>query len=366
MILAIACAQYSRKESTDNAAPGRFISIGMWPMCKLGTSSFLIKITGDDSDDDSSPSDYEDIEEAKKEINLTDIANAPSGVRIDIPPSYMLDIQVPLIAKNGWAYRSRLIYNAIVDDDYETFVQLLELYCSMPDEKIPPSVIQFTIQCDRSELFDTCIRHTGQGIILDNATDSPEMKKDVYLGLNVHGKKSKAYLASADPFSPDDKTEALPLVWKAAQYGSSAVVRYLAGDRPLSALTHYASTHDDAQAKALRGIPELATILPEKLGWTTSSFNETVVTAAVIGGHVEVLQELSFILGEEMQNMLQLRYEARCHFLKKLTPAADRHSTLGISSLLAAVRYDSDIETFDFLLARGLSPLETDHNGYGV
>lgn len=286
----------------------------MTNVCKLGTSSFLIKITDDDSDDDSSPSDYEEIEEAKKEINLTDIANAPSDVRVDIPLSYMLDIQVPLIAKNGWAYCSRLIYNAILDDDYETFVQLLELYCSIPDEKIPPSVIQFTVQCDCPELLDACIRHTGQGIILENITDLPGMTKDVYLGLNVHGKKSKAYLASADPFPLDDKSEALPLVWEAAQYGSSAVIRYLAGDRPLSAFTHYASTHNDAQTKALRGIPELATVLPAKLGWTTSLFNETVVTTAVIGGHIEILQELSSILGEEMQSMLQLRYEARCHF----------------------------------------------------
>lgn len=81
----------------------------------------------------------------------------------------------------------------------------------------------------------------------------------------------------------------------------------------ISAFIHSVSTHDDTQAKAPPNVPNLATVLPENFGWTTSSPIETVVTAAVVGGRVEIFQELSSILGEEMQNMLEFRYETCCH-----------------------------------------------------
>ena len=314
LILAIACAQYCPPESTGDTSPPKFVSI-----CAFHDFVLMSHLTpnsaGDSDDSDDESMDVMEDEPSKMDVDLVDIANISSEVRVDAHPSCMLEASFPWIAKGGWAYMSCLMFQAILNDEYERFIKIFDLYASIPDWEIPSHIILSTVRCDRPEMLDICIRRTGQGIILDHDTRRPTIqpassnsKRDIYLGLNIRGKKRKDLVAQVDPSVSPRVSIALPLVWEAASSGSKAVVRYLSSDRPLAAFAHYASTHENPRAKELGEASDLSAILPEKLGWRTTLLNETVVTAAAANGQVGVLEELSSILGAtEMQAKLQLR-----------------------------------------------------------
>lgn len=355
LILAIAAAQYSPDDQTQARAPFN-------PTHDLAL--------GDDSDEENNEDEDEDEDmepQPEEEINLVDIAKVPSQVHTKIAPDYMLvSVTAPFIGKDGQDYNRNLINKAIVDDDFEAFVQITELYKSLPGKSVPHDALAGILVHDRPAMLDEFIRRTGAGITLtkreapapESAAQSQEEEDDdpdhrVYLGLNVHGKKRKD-LAKGDRRNrrqayEEPEQEQEPMLWTAAKCGAIGVVRYLASDQPLAAYRYYASAHGDAHAKLLRRIPDLASVLPEKLGWTMSSLNETVATAAVVGGKVDVLQALCTIRGKELENSLHVK-----------------HRTLGFNSLLVAARFSYSIELFDFLLSKGVSPLETDIHGYNI
>ena len=168
-------------------------------------------------------------------------------------------------------------------------------------------------------MFDEYIRRTGLGIIIKKEnSDSSEGTTDMdlgsesrtYLGLNVHGKKRKDLATKNDPHAYSSNNQPLPLLWQAAQSGAIGIVRYLASDQPLAAYNYYASTHGDSHAKLIRQVPDLAAVLPEKLGWTTSQLNESVATAAIVGGQLSALEALCAIRGKDIENTLHLKFVA--------------------------------------------------------
>lgn len=277
----------------------------------------------DDSDDEHDEDLDEDMEPpVEEEISLVDIAKKPSQVHTKIPPQQMLNnVTVPYIDQKGQDRATVLITKTISDDDFEAFVQLLDMYNSLPGKPLPTDLLASITVYDRPAMLDEYIRRTGEGITLaepelkpEETTASQEAEDDdpdsrVYLGLNVHGKKRKD-LAKGDRRNRRqqyEQAEEDPMLWTAAKIGAIGIVRYLASDQPLAAYKYYASTHGDARAKLLRRIPDLSAVLPEKLGWTVSSLNESVAHAAISGGKRDVLEALVSIRGKEIEKTLHLK-----------------------------------------------------------
>ncbi|EKM59033.1 uncharacterized protein PHACADRAFT_205211 [Phanerochaete carnosa HHB-10118-sp] len=351
LILAIASAQYSPNDEAQTTTA--FV---------LGRNLALAGDSDEEDAENDSDVDVDEDMEPEEDINLVDIAKKPSQVHTKTAPQHMLNnVTTPYICKDGQEYCKTLINKTIDDDDFEAFAQILDLYNSLPGKPVPGNILSSLVWKDRPAMLDEFIRRTGQGFTLtereaSQTSQSQEEEDDddpdhrVYLGLNVHGMKRKD-LVKGDPRNrrqhPQEDED--PIVWTAAKLGAIGVVRYLASDQPLAAYKYYASAHGDAHAKLLRRIPDLAAILPEKLGWTTTSLNETVASAAIFGGKIDILQALCSIRGKEIENALHLK-----------------HRTLGYNSLLAAARFSDNIELFDFLLSKGVSPLETDINGYNI
>jgi hypothetical protein len=260
----------------------------------------------------------------EEEINLVDIAKIPSQIHATVPPSHMLEaISAPYIAIDGKCYYGNPVMVAIANDDFEAFVQLMDVYKSLPQTVIPPSTLNTLIAKDRPAMLDEYIRRTGQGIELKKelrtstittTTDHDDNEDGdghrVYLGLNVHGKKRKDLANKGDGQGRHGHYQSMtdiPMLWQAAQSGSVAVVRYLASEQPLAAYKFYASSHGDAKAKMLRRIPDLAAVLPDLLGWVPSALNESVITHAIYGGKLNILEALSSMRPKDTDTALHLK-----------------------------------------------------------
>lgn len=232
------------------------------------------------------------------------------------------NVNTPSISKDGKTSECVTpIVKAINDDDFEAFIQILELYNVLPGNEQPNALACLIIQ-DRPAMLDEYIRRTGQGVDLTTREDDPanddENHDDIvqeleanklYLGLNVHGKKRKDLATKGDPNAPrnSSNSDEVPMLWQAARNGSMGVLRYLASDQPVAAYKFYASSHGDARAKLLKKVPDLAAVLPAKIGWAPNKFNETVVTAAISGQHADVLEALLSLAGKDVEPMLQLK-----------------------------------------------------------
>jgi hypothetical protein len=267
------------------------------------------------------------METQEDEISLVDIAKIPSQVHTKVVPSHMLDTaNAPFVGRDGKYYLGNAITKAIIDDDFEAFVQLLDLYQGLPQKANSQNILNSLITTDRPAMLDEYIRRTGEGIVLKKPEDKPDatttdqdenLDEDgprVYLGLNVHGKKRKDLAAEANNQNHRDyyPSDDIPMLWHAARSGSIAILRYLASEQPLAAYKFYASSHGDSKAKMLRRIPDLTTVLPEKLGWTPSALNETVVTAAIAGGKLDILEALTVVHPKELDTGLHLKYVRHC------------------------------------------------------
>ncbi|KAF5371462.1 hypothetical protein D9615_009599 [Tricholomella constricta] len=124
------------------------------------------------------------------------------------------------------------------------FTNVASLYNAAP-LPIPIRVqdVVMLLRYDRVEMLDVYIRRTGLGIDIDIDIDmqkDPEErqggrndKNRVYLGLSVHGKKMAGLARTNDP-NAKIGTQGLAhcLLWRAAEERATAIVEYLAGDRP--------------------------------------------------------------------------------------------------------------------------------------
>lgn len=265
------------------------------------------------------------MNEDEKEFSLMDIVSRPSEIRTKISPTYMLnDIMAPHITKDGKGEKATPLMKAIIDDDFEAFVQILEMHSSLPGGgQFTMDVVALLMTHDRPVMLDELIRRTGQGIALtvtedastDDDGDHDEIAQELeankmYLGLNVHGKKRKDLARKGDPNAPGnvDESDTVPMLWQAARHGALGVLRYLASDQPVAAYKFYMSSHGDARAKLLKKIPDLAAALPAKLGWTPNRYNETVVTAALSAQKGAVLEALLSIASKDIEPMLHTKY----------------------------------------------------------
>lgn len=278
------------------------------------------------------------------EVNFIDIAQRSSTVTSDAAPSRLLEqtlrFQDP---KNKAQADGCVLFKAVLDNDFEAFVQIAELYKFLPKPiDLPTDTLVWVLQHDRSTMLDELIRRTGRGIELpeedqseEEATDEAKPRKltsKTYFGLNVHGKKRKDLVAKSDPDAPPSSRDdwELPLLWQAAYIGAIECVRYLATERPVSAYQYYVSTHTDDRAQYLKRINDQ---IPQRLGWTMDELNESVITAAVIGNELEVLKTVIDLQPVQLQSSLMARYDSQ-------HPSRFRtHHARTASSMLASIIY---------------------------
>ena len=240
---------------------------------------------------------------AKKEVRFVDIATRPSAVRSQINPHVLLKTSFGYgIGTKDNRESHDLLTKAIVDNDLAAFIQMANLYRSLPQPlEMSEEVLSAIISYDRPEILDEFIARTGLGIDMHVAqkhigdTAGPKAVNDknrVYLGLNVHGKKRADLATQNDPDAQSSSSTFIPLIWRAAKKSAKGIISYLVGQRPLAAYRRYAESHTDERALWLGRVMGLEEHLPVWLGWTTDSLGQNPLTAAIVGNNVETLQWL--------------------------------------------------------------------------
>ncbi|RPD55207.1 ankyrin [Lentinus tigrinus ALCF2SS1-7] len=341
LVLAIAVAQYKPVD----AKPPKF------KLAKIALE--------DDSDDEDS--DMEDEEEEEPEINFVDIAQRPSSVQCDVAPERLLQLNTSFQHPKTNAVLSGLpLYKAVLENDFEAFVQIADLYKALPKPlDLPNDAKSWILAEDRPDMLDELIRRTGAGIEIpeeESQDDEEQSAEDAkpkklppktYLGLNVHGKKRKDLVKKSDPNAPsNERKHEFPLLWTAAHQGAIGCIRYLSSERAVSAYQYYASTHSDDHAQYLkRIIPQI----PARIGWKQDELNESVVTAAIIGDHLDVLKAVVDLEPAQMQDSLMAKI-----------------LYVGFNNILVAANWGCSPDMFDYLLSKGISPTETDCRGWNV
>ncbi|KAI0824362.1 ankyrin [Trametes gibbosa] len=342
LILAIAVAQYKPKET------------------KLVSSDLALE--GDESDGVSEcDPDAMSVENAGAQVTFVDIAQQSSHVETDVPPKRLLELSDIYLCPN-WTEGPPL-FKAVMEDDFEAFVQICDLYKSLLESSAsdpPAHAVAWICEYDRPMMLEELIRRAGVGIAVpesheleeDSGDDPhrqsrPKPSAKTYFGLNVHGKKRKDLAQKGDPNAPGSaKTFEFPLLWTAIRKGASAVVKYLATGRPVAAYDYYVSTNSGDRAKYLSRIREE---IPARLGWTSNELNESAVTAAVIASDVDLLKALVGLQPTKLQSALV----SHIHYV-------------GFNNILVAANWGSSAEMFDYLVSQGVSPTESDVRGWNV
>ncbi|KAJ6615451.1 hypothetical protein B0H10DRAFT_2164836 [Mycena sp. CBHHK59/15] len=308
------------------------------PAAKDGKFS-TTDISLDDSDNESDESD--DSDGTVDAINFVDIAKRPSTVECNVHPKLLLRESLDPFNK------------ILKDDDFEAFVNVLNLYKHSPVHiDFSPNLLASIIGSDRPDMLDEFIRRTGLGIQIRAPTPNGEDdvpvvvndKNKVYLGLTVHGKKRTDLAKKNDPNASQREEEVeTTLVWKAVMSGGFKTVEYLLGDRPIAAYKYYAASNNSESAMQLRRTADLEKVLPEWIGWAVSPLGESPLTAAVVGQKLDMAK---FLFTKAPRLMASCLHE--------------RVKFLGVNSLMVAVKYNCSAELVDFLLAKSISPAETD------
>jgi hypothetical protein len=278
----------------------------------------LLNLTSpDDSDSDeghydSDEDDYSDYNE-QKPINFTNIAARPISVRTEVPPKTMLQVQTTLLQAGHKRVSCNPLQKAIIENDLEAFVHILDLYEFAGVAIWPDSwAYHHAVTLDRPEMLDELIRRSGVGIPIpfDEAkgrgADSKKVLERVYHGLKVGGKR-RVDLAKHKQTQCKTLIYNYDLLRSAICFGATKVVDYLAGPRPIAAFAHYAETHNDDIAQYLRSIDNLGAVLPDLLGWQSNELNESPLLCAVINNRPDVLKLLFALKPSLMEEALHLR-----------------------------------------------------------
>lgn len=248
-------------------------------------------------------SDNSDITIDQEKVKFVDIATRSSQVRSRIHPSQLLDTPIRIAYSKA---RSVAIALAVIRNDLESFVQIANLYESLPQPIELPDLIDTILEQDQPQILDEYIRRTGKGINITDAQESTKIgpvpvavndKNKIYLGLNVHGKKRTDLAKKSNPNATAGygSTIEKPLVCRAIGEKASAIISYLASDGPLSAYRHYASVHSDSKAIWFRRLGtddggELEKWLPKWLGWSCDGIGESPLAAAIITGRLKMVK----------------------------------------------------------------------------
>ncbi|ESK95874.1 ankyrin repeat protein [Moniliophthora roreri MCA 2997] len=332
---------------------------------------FSINLEGfhedEDSDDDMGSENSYDSDETidKAPINFVDVANRPSKVSCQIPPSRMLhELTVYWEDKKGTVdYKirsaSNLLQSAIVQKDLDAFLHILGMYkLSEPPVELKggelDTILGSILGYDHPKILDEFIRKTGHGVTVrslekSDGEDEEEVhavndKNRVYLGLNVHGKKRKDLAKKNDPNAGDNyEGDGKPLLWRAIETGALEIVDYLSGNGPYEAYEYYGMCNSNEHAIALRRTKNLEDVLPQWLGWTINALGESPLTAAVISRKLSMVKQL---FGKNPR-LMSLALKERIKFI-------------GYNILMIAAHQGCTTQMFDYLLANGQSPVETD------
>lgn len=203
---------------------------------------------------------------------------------------------------------------AVRNDDFEAFIQIAELCAKLPK---PIALTQLVseetfLYEDRAKLLDEYIRRTGQGVNvpqkkIGGTEDAPQRPKGKeYWGLNVHGKKRRDLAARGDPNAHHNNGSKIPLVWRAAQYGASAILEYLNTDRPLAAYQYYFSVN--AKEAKTADLAALESSISELLGWCSNPSNESALNAALRSAKLDSLKKLLELNPTLLKPYLHKRY----------------------------------------------------------
>jgi|HubBroStandDraft_3_1064219.scaffolds.fasta_scaffold454237_1 hypothetical protein len=98
------------------------------------------------------------------------------------------------------------------------------------------------------------------------------------------------------------------LLHNAITFGSSKVIEYLAGPRPLAAYMYYAATRSDDIWQYLKSIENLEEVLPNLLGWHVDELNESPLLCAVVRSNLDILKQLFTLKPNLMEEALHKRY----------------------------------------------------------
>ncbi|KAH9020875.1 hypothetical protein EDB84DRAFT_1441656 [Lactarius hengduanensis] len=360
LVLAIAMAQYQPPDSEMDGKNGGILR-GNYHQVPL----HRIYLISDDSNSDerefdSDEDDYSDYSE-EKPINFTDIAARPSSVRTDVSPMKMLGLQTTFLQPGFKHVYCNSLQKAIIEDDFEAFVHILNLYefagaAIWPDSR----TYNFAVALDRPDMLDELIRRSGVGIPIPSyaaKASGPDSKKApeerVYLGLKVGGKRRGTDIVNHRQTRHKTLTYNYDFLRSAIKFGATKVIDYLAGPRPTAAFTHYAETHDNAIARYLKRIKkrvkDLSTVLPDLLGWKVDELNESPLLCAVIDNKIDILKQLFELKPNLMEEALHLRVK-----------------TMSFNPLLAAAYYCIGTEIVDLLLEKGCDPSERDFRGHSL
>ncbi|KAI0059307.1 ankyrin [Artomyces pyxidatus] len=345
LVLAIAAAQYKPEEEKSTFNANAFIRDD--------------SDSGSDSMDDDEDEDEDDGETEQQEINFTDIAARPSTVESEVPAGKMLEQSTAAwFDSQGKPQNGTPLLRAIKQDDFEAFVNIIDLYPAIGLSIWPGATLSHLIQEDRPEMLDEFLRRTGAGISItvevDEAGNTPAQKgvpkaeQRVYRGLNVGGKKMQQ-LPEPQGRRKIDIPNRYILLREAIHVGASKIVGYLAGPRPLAAFQHYAASHSDDRALYIRQIEDFESVLPKQLGWEINERNESPLTSAILYGQFDLLKKLF----EYQPNMMTTAMNLRVQFV-------------GFNAFLTAAFSASSPEIIDFLLEKGCDPSERDARGWNV
>lgn len=264
---------------------------------------YLIPDLLDNDSDDESDSGDSDVTVEQEVPTFVDIAHRPSTVRTDVHPKRLLDgssVRLPIEKADGTYMHvyADILQKAVYDDDFEAFVNILNLYKTSPvPMTLNTNTVEIIIRNDRADMLDEFIRRTGVGIDVKYVQKGGEDvlatndTNRLYLGLSVHGKKRMDLAKMNDPNATHTPIT-YPLLWRAGLAGAKEIVEYLSGGRPLAAYQFYASSSGDELALLLRRTENLHKTLPQWLGWKLTPLGDSPLTAGVLGKDVELVKKL--------------------------------------------------------------------------
>ncbi|KAF8987599.1 hypothetical protein BDQ17DRAFT_1334968 [Cyathus striatus] len=241
---------------------------------------------------------------------------------------------------------------------------------------LQPKAVELAVQIGRDnvDFLDEYIRRTGFGIDVktqsidgeeDDGPINANDKNRTYLGLNVHGKKRSDLARKNDPNASNREDELVkPLLWDAIEHNAKAAVEYLSSERPLAAFKFYASSRrGEERAERLRRIPDPQKVLPEMIGcsvavrsapkpraaaatligWKTNSLGESPLTAAILGGYVDMIK----LLFSKAPTLMEQTLHQNIKFI-------------GYNPILLAVATGRDLAVIDILRSKSVSSAERD------
>ncbi|KAF8629466.1 hypothetical protein AX15_003428, partial [Amanita polypyramis BW_CC] len=334
LILAIASAQYDGEEE---------------PKVEFSVDDMELD---DDKSDNGSDYSNESDETVNQKKTFVDVSKRASAIKCKVKPDIFFLI--------NQTYKFEPVFErAVREGDLETFTKMLNMLNNLPvrTDTIEDKLLRSVMSGDHPEMLDELIRRMGAGtdlrIVRREAKDAIPANDEnrLYLGLKVHGRK-RADLARKNDPKAGPETHEFPLLWRALTLKAEKVVDYLSSERPYLAYRSYAMSHNDERAERLRSIDKLKDLLPEWFGFKTNSLGESPLTAAVLTGKVELVKILF----------------AKHKYLMKVA-LREIYKPTNSNILQVAVRghrKDMDTELLDFLLAKNISPLETDSNGSNI